>query len=298
MCSSHQKILKMLWYFSVSATLLGCIVADPILTHPAHAHDPWRQQNDALSRRATPKKAPGDTIIDSIGAAMSAAIPLVSKMGINVTGDMTETLCKTFATGGFLAKAITSFAGSPNGKGPGEQCVKDNTGGSGLYKSKILEDPTLVNHTIYIPALPLPGNTKAPVIIWSNGFCLPAGTMFANFLNEIASHGYIVIADGPINHGGDLGHTTKAANALKALDWMSKNSKRLNVSSDLSNIAMAGQSCGGINVYGAAPDPRFKIAALFNSGDFAGEFGAVKKSWLKPIAYFEGGKADFSRPMV
>jgi hypothetical protein len=185
-------------------------------------------------------------IIPVIGAFMSFAPSLMGGMGIDPKGDMTETLCHVFKTGGSVANLISGFAGSPIGKEPGEECVKDNSGGSGPYKAKILEDSTLPMHTIYVPKNP-PAE-PLPVIVWANGFCLPAGTMFANFLNEIASYGYMVIANGPIEHGGKLGNTSRTIEVTKSIDWVTTNpavQKYGNI--DTKNIAVAGQSCGGEN---------------------------------------------------
>lgn len=72
----------------------------------------------------------------------------------------------------------------------------DASGGSGPYKATIFNDPTLPKHTIYAPQKPPPADVKLPVIVWGNGLCSAVGTFFQNFLTEIASHGYIVIASG------------------------------------------------------------------------------------------------------
>lgn len=187
-------------------------------------------------------------IIGMIGSFMSLATsPLFAGMvGADIKGDMTTTLCKTFGNKDALSALISSFAGSPSGPNPGEECVKDNSGGSGPFKSKILEDASLPNHTIYVPATAPP--EPLPVIAWANGFCLPAGTMFANFLAELASYGFMVIANGKIEHNGQLGATTRESELIKSIDWVTKSpeaKKHGNI--DSKNIAIAGQSCGGLN---------------------------------------------------
>jgi hypothetical protein len=237
-----------------------------------------------------------EAIAGPIGFFMSLAAPLSRLLGIDIKGDMTTTLCKQFQEGSSTAMAVEAFAGSPNGKGPDERCVKDTSGGSGPYSSKVYEDPTLANHTIYIPSKPLGNGQKLPVIAWANGFCLPAGTMFENFLREVASFGYMVIANGRINYDGQLGDTTRHPELIKSIDWITKNPKPNGVLNevDTNKIVIAGQSCGGVNVYGAINDTRIKYAMLFNSGDFAGLSSELIKSIKVPIAYFEGGKKDFA----
>src|SRR5690606_12215193 len=66
--------------------------------------------------------------------------------------------------------------------------------GSGLYPA-IAE--TLMNapgYTVYRP-LELPSH-PLPVVVWGNGGCRDNGLSASHFLREIASHGYLVIANG------------------------------------------------------------------------------------------------------
>jgi hypothetical protein len=250
-----------------------------------------------LQRRQRSSRTPDvEAIAGPIGSFMALATSMSGRLGIDIKGDMTTILCKQFQDGGAMPKLIESFAGSPNGKGPDEKCVKDTSGGSGPYNSKVYEDPTLLNHTIYIPAKPLPQGQKLPVIAWANGFCLPAGTMFENFLRELASFGYMVIANGKINHNGQLGDTTRSTELIKSIDWVVKNPNIKDVPNevDIEKIVIAGQSCGGVNVYGAINDKRIKFAMMFNSGDFAGQSSNLIKGIKVPVAYFEGGKSDFA----
>jgi hypothetical protein len=59
----------------------------------------------------------------------------------------------------------------------------------------IEHDQALATHTIYRPATL--GSAKHPVLVWGEGGCAKDGLQFPEFLNEIASHGVVVIADGP-----------------------------------------------------------------------------------------------------
>src|ERR1700712_492249 len=72
----------------------------------------------------------------------------------------------------------------------------DTSGGSGPFKAAAFTDPTLPKHTIYAPQTPPPADVKLPVIVWGNGLCAATGTFFYNFLMEVASHGFVVIANG------------------------------------------------------------------------------------------------------
>src|SRR5688572_29457991 len=71
--------------------------------------------------------------------------------------------------------------------------------GSGPYKAIMAVENGLSGHVAYYPAdLATLGTRKLPVVIWGNGSCLYAGNRYRSFLTEIASHGYLVIAGGPM----------------------------------------------------------------------------------------------------
>jgi len=71
--------------------------------------------------------------------------------------------------------------------------------GSGPYKAIMAVEPGLSAHVAYYPAnLTALGSKKLPVVIWGNGSCLYAGNRYRSFLTELASHGYLVIAGGPM----------------------------------------------------------------------------------------------------
>jgi len=66
---------------------------------------------------------------------------------------------------------------------------------TGPYAVVIEHDPGLATHTIYRPSeLML---DEHPVLVWGEGGCANNGLMFPEFLTEIASYGFVVIADGP-----------------------------------------------------------------------------------------------------
>jgi hypothetical protein len=66
---------------------------------------------------------------------------------------------------------------------------------TGPHAVVIEHDPGLATHTIYRPAqLTM---AKHPVLVWGEGGCANNGLMFPEYLSEIASHGVVVIADGP-----------------------------------------------------------------------------------------------------
>ena len=56
-------------------------------------------------------------------------------------------------------------------------------------------DQRLATHTIYRPATL--GPSKHSVLVWGEGGCAKNGLTFPEFLSEIASYGFVVVADGP-----------------------------------------------------------------------------------------------------
>src|ERR1700753_2784798 len=120
----------------------------------------------------------------------------------------------------------------------------DGTNGSGKYPAYYSTEPSLKGFTIYAPKTIPP--EKLPIILWGNGMCSDQGLGFRNFLTEVASHGYFIIANGEPEGKGQSSDTKMS----RSLDWVDKNagsSKYAHV--DKTKIGAAGQSCGGIQAY-------------------------------------------------
>ena len=152
---------------------------------------------------------------------------------------------------------------------------------------------TLQYHTIYRPQT-LMESDSLPIVAWGNGACSNEGLSQADFLSEIASHGYLVIANGAPGGGGNNdGHETEL---LKAIDWaIAENNRecsqfygKLNVD----KIATMGWSCGGAMAHYAAVDPRVDTAAALNSGLFSQDRFDYYPRFHSPIAILNGNSSD------
>lgn len=66
---------------------------------------------------------------------------------------------------------------------------------TGPHAVVIEHDQKLATHTIYRPATL--GPAKHSVLVWGEGGCAKNGLTFPEYLSEIASHGFVVVADGP-----------------------------------------------------------------------------------------------------
>jgi hypothetical protein len=161
-------------------------------------------------------------------------------------------------------------------------------------------DPTLKNHTIYQPKT-LPANVKMPLIIWSEGGCLSVGTIMMPFLVQLASQGIVIIAQGAPGNVtatfADFGTAPRSTPQMMidAIDWAVMNAGKGDYAHlDASRIAVAGQSCGGLEAYSAGVDKRVSMYGIFNSGgNLTGTVvGGGAKSITKPVFYFLGGPTD------
>ena len=75
-------------------------------------------------------------------------------------------------------------------------------GGSGPYKAVMMEEATLPTHTIFRPQdiSRFGRRNLLPVLVWGNGGCANSPSGHVNFLNEVASQGFLIVAIGPSNY--------------------------------------------------------------------------------------------------
>jgi dienelactone hydrolase len=173
--------------------------------------------------------------------------------------------------------------------------------GTGPFKAIMEVDPTLAKHTVYRPNdMSVVGSARLPIMAWGNGACSADGNSFRLFLTEIASHGYLIIANGPIGpdraqfppamapkrgaapagaaapakppvpSGVKFDPQTTTAQLIEAIDWAivenSRRGSRYYGKLDTTKIAVAGMSCGGVQAIEASVDPRISTTIVANSG--------------------------------
>lgn len=166
-------------------------------------------------------------------------------------------------------------------------------GGTGPYDAEYTTTWRLRDHTVYRP-VDLPDNERLPIVAWGNGACRADGTWFENILTEFASHGYLVIANGSPGGSGQ----TDAEMLTDAVDWAVRENTRLfspyRGRLDTDSIAVMGQSCGGLETYEVADDPRIDTTVIWNSGMFSDADPNRLDHLHAPIAYFTGGPSDIA----
>ena len=210
--------------------------------------------------------------------------------------------------------SFTTIAAKSNGNGDqDDNIVIVEDGGTGPYSAIVTEDPGLPGMTIYRPKdlTPFAGK-KLPVLLWGNGGCANSTDGHKNFLNEIASQGYIVLGIGPLKRaqgggpGGGMGGT-KASQLTEALDWITQQTNTAgndySDKIDVSKVAAMGMSCGGLQAIEISKDPRISTTMVCNSGVINGSspmggMPSVTKDDLKkyhsPVLYLIGGPTDIA----
>jgi hypothetical protein len=184
-------------------------------------------------------------------------------------------------------------------------------GGTGPYKALMISEASLPTHTVFRPQnIGVFGDkNKLPVLAWGNGACTNSPWEHVNFLSEIASYGFLVVAIGPMPQEGQRGSGRSTSSQLTdAINWAiaqnnDKTSPYFN-KIDISKIAVAGMSCGGLQALETAPDPRVSTVMICNSGLFVNPGTAMggmpnlpKEHLLKihtPIIYILGGEKDIA----
>ena len=99
-------------------------------------------------------------------------------------------------------------------------------GGTGAFKTVMKEETTLPEHTVFVPQDLTPFNAQKPlpVLVWGNGACANSPWEHMNFLNEIASQGYIVLATGiiPMKDEYYRGPMSRSEQQIESIDWIIK----------------------------------------------------------------------------
>ena len=187
-------------------------------------------------------------------------------------------------------------------------------GGTGPYKAIMKEEATLAAHTVFVPQelKSFGQENPLPVLVWGNGACTNSPWEHFKFLNEIASHGYIVLATGyiPMEEQPYQGPMSTTQQQIESIDWaMAQNADPQSPyyqKIDTRHICVAGMSCGGLQTLFNCADPRITALMICNSGLFnqqnagqaVGGMPMPPKEKLKeihtPVIYILGGETDIA----
>jgi hypothetical protein len=153
----------------------------------------------------------------------------------------------------------------------------------------------LPNHTVFRPAdLAEFGPGEVPVVFWANGGCNQSNFGFTYLLTVLASRGFIVVANGAYD-ATLKGGTVTPSLLIDAINWV-ESTTQFKRRVDGSKLAVAGQSCGGLEALVAGEHPRIKTVLALNSGFFPTPMNGYGREQLKylnkPVLVVNGGPAD------
>jgi predicted alpha/beta-hydrolase family hydrolase len=159
----------------------------------------------------------------------------------------------------------------------------------------------LAAHTLYRPQhLDLFEPASIPVVVWANGACRDSNYGFLFISTMVSSHGFIVVANGAFDAPAITGGAVVPQNQIDAMDWLAseEGQEQLQGRADLEKIAVAGQSCGGLEALIAGADPRTKTILAFNTGFFEDCALDVCRDELEnlhtPVLFVNGGPSDIA----
>ena len=186
--------------------------------------------------------------------------------------------------------------------------------GTGPYPAMKEEVSSLADHVIYRPQnLAAMGKQKLGMVAWGNGGCSTDGASMRFHLLELASHGYLVIANGRIYSGpgaherdtlpeGQAPRSTLAEDLRDAIDWALHENAREGSPYynriDGDQIAVSGSSCGGLEAIQMGGDPRVDTLVLHNTGVATDTSGAPPQAALAAIATTKDLLNDFHTPVL
>jgi hypothetical protein len=178
------------------------------------------------------------------------------------------------AMAGLLATPWTVTAAAAQAEQQiGERVIED--GGTGPYKAIMVGHSSLPTHTIFRPKdlSAFGGRVKLPILAWGNGGCATSPAAHQNYLSEIASHGFLIVAIGPppaAGGGRGGGGGDRSNSLLAAVDWAiaqnGDNASAYKDKLDVSKVAVFGHSCGGLQALEVSGDPRISTTIVANSG--------------------------------
>jgi hypothetical protein len=197
---------------------------------------------------------------------------------------------------------------------PGMKYVTPETPqGTGAYKAIMATDRGAAEFVLYYPAnLAALGTRKMPIVLWGNGSCTYVGN---KFLTEIASHGYLAIAGGPMGAPSNETITMASNNWTpsaigekpparavdpsrarvtvellgKGITWaIAENSlegSKFFGRLDPNAVAVMGQSCGAGLAASFGSDPRVKTMGVWSGGN-----KTERDKIAVPVLYISGSE--------
>ncbi len=160
-------------------------------------------------------------------------------------------------------------------------------------------------YTVFRPSNPQAVGAPMPVLAFGNGACAHTdNSEVTRALTFIASKGFVVVDTGSANGSANGVPSGSPIPSLLtgAITWAEREQNRsgapLSQRLDLTKVATAGHSCGGLEALVAAQDSRVSAAVSLDSGFFAdGSFGYSRAELARlhaPTLFMAGGPSDIA----
>lgn len=160
-------------------------------------------------------------------------------------------------------------------------------------------------YTVFRPSTPASVGRPMPVLVFGNGACAHTdNSEVTRALTFVAARGFVVVDMGSVNGASNGVPSGSPIPSLltEAITWAERENARggaaLYQRLDLSKVAVAGHSCGGLEALVAAQDPRVKSVVALDSGFFAdGSFGYSRSELARlhtPALFMDGGPSDIA----
>jgi predicted alpha/beta-hydrolase family hydrolase len=218
-----------------------------------------------------------------------------TSFGFNATSGAGPTTPAAFTLNGVACNGDTTTP-PPD---PGGSAVDNNfpVTREGAYGDK--------RYTVFRPSNPQAVGRTMPVLAFGNGACAHTNNSeVTRALTFVASKGFVVVdtgsADGSAN-GVPSGSPIPSL-LTEAITWAEREQNRSGAALaqrlDLTKVATAGHSCGGLEALIAAQDRRVGAVVSLDSGLFAdGSFGYSRAELAKlhtPALFMAGGTSDIA----
>jgi hypothetical protein len=235
-------------------------------------------------------------MLSSVAVALAQYnTPAGSRCGMNIRGKVPPATGDCSISGGifsigFPGELMTYLASRGLSMGSGKASKGTGGGGSrsgtGPYPAVGKRDPSLPGHTIFAPSNP--PNISMPFLTWGNGACGTTNTQYQSMLREIASHGYVIAADGPMS-----GSQTHVKDMLASIAWAKAGSASKYGKVDIKKMATMGHSCGGLEGMSVSyHNPDISLTMMFNIATFHDDKRFLLKELKAPVAWFVGNPTD------
>jgi hypothetical protein len=220
-----------------------------------------------------------------------------ASFGFNATAGSTPATPAVFTLNGVTCTGSTTTTTTSTTTQPGRPMVENNFAVTreGAYGDN--------RYTVFRPSNPQVVGRALPVLAFGNGACAHTDNReVTQALTFIASKGFVVVDTGSVDgspNGVPSGSPIPSL-LTGAITWAEREHNRpgspLAQRLDLTRVATAGHSCGGLEALVAAQDRRVDAAVSLNSGFFAdGSFGYPRSELGKlhtPVMFLDGGPSD------